>query len=54
MTFPDLTENYVKVPRKFLLDFAFAQLETSVHSAALPNDLNLFFLIGLYKAISFW
>ena len=42
MTFPDLTENYVKVPRMFLLtsiDFA------SVHSAALPNDLNLFFLI---------
>ena len=50
MTFPDLTENNVKVPRMFLLtsiDFAFAQLETSVHSAALPNDLNLFFLTGL-------
>ena len=54
MTFPDWTENNVKAPRMYLLTsavFIFSQLETSVRSTASQNDLNIFFLIGLWKGI---
>ena len=57
MAFPGGTKSDVKGPRMYMLtlaDFVFQQLETSIRSTASWNDLNLFFLIGLWKGIGLW
>ena len=57
MAFPGGTKSDVKGPRMYLLtlaDFVLQQLETSIRSTASRNDLDLFFLIGLWKGIGLW